>query len=108
MTTNPHEFRINGRPTDQAREAFGDLRIADQTDVTLNGTLIGEAHGLHDDLPGDDLPRGTSPTLPRAMADGWTPAHSEAARFLGECFAVGAVLGLVTEVTRPMREKRHG
>ena len=44
--------------------------------------------------------------LPRM--DGWTPAHSEAARFVGECFAVGAVLGFVTELTRPVWEKRHG
>ena len=37
----------------------------------------------------------------------WTPAHSAAARFLGECFAAGALLGLVSELTRPMWGQRH-
>ena len=39
---------------------------------------------------------------------GWTPAHGEAARFIGECFAVGAVLGLATELARPLWEQRRG
>jgi hypothetical protein len=39
--------------------------------------------------------------------EGWTPAHSEAARFLGGCLAVGAVLGMATELARPLWE-RHG
>jgi hypothetical protein len=30
----------------------------------------------------------------------WTPAHSEAAMFLGECVAVGAVLGFLAELAR--------
>jgi hypothetical protein len=81
MRTNPYEFRTDGRPTDQAREAVGDLRVAE--------IQVG-------------------PTSPRGVAYGWTPAHSEAFRFLGECFAVGAVLGLVTEMARPMRGKRYG
>jgi len=38
--------------------------------------------------------------------EGWTPAHSEAARFVGECFAVGAVLGFVTELARPVWDRR--
>lgn len=36
--------------------------------------------------------------------DAWTPAHSAAARFLGECVAVGAVLGFLTELTRLVGE----
>ena len=39
---------------------------------------------------------------------GWTPAHSEVARFLGECFAVGAVLGFATELARPLWDPKHG
>jgi hypothetical protein len=38
----------------------------------------------------------------------WTTAHTAAARFLAECLAVGALLGVVTEMVRPMRGKRHG
>jgi len=104
MRTKPHDFRMDGRPMDQAREAVGDVRVPEiQAAATLAGTLIDEAPGLN-----LALPRRASLTSPRAMADGWTPGHSEAARFLGECFAVGAVLGLVTEMARPMRGKRHG
>jgi hypothetical protein len=52
----------------------------------------------------DGRPSGMS----AARTTGWTPAHGEAARFVGECFAVGAVLGFVTELTRPVWEKRRG
>lgn len=38
------------------------------------------------------------------VAAGWTPAHSEAAVFLGECVAVGAVLGFLAELARVMGE----
>jgi hypothetical protein len=34
----------------------------------------------------------------------WTAAHAEAARFLGECIGVGAVLGMVAAM-RPRRGK---
>lgn len=34
----------------------------------------------------------------------WTPAHSEAAVFLGECVAVGAVLGFLAELARVVGE----
>ena len=37
-----------------------------------------------------------------AVAGAWTPAHSEAAVFLGECVAVGAVLGFLAELARLM------
>jgi len=43
-----------------------------------------------------------------AENDRWTAAHAEVARFLGECCAVGAVLGLVVELARPRRGERHG
>jgi hypothetical protein len=49
---------------------------------------------------------GRTAELHLPKTDGWTPAHSEAARFVGECFAVGAVLGFVTELARPVWEKR--
>jgi hypothetical protein len=51
---------------------------------------------------------GAARLAPRVMTQNWTAAHTEVARFLGECFAVGALLGLVTEMVRPMRGKRHG
>ena len=35
----------------------------------------------------------------------WTPAHSEAAVFLGECVAVGAVLGFLAELARLLGEE---
>jgi hypothetical protein len=53
-------------------------------------------------------PRPSALLSPGLMSSGWTPAHSEAARFLGECFAAGALLGVVTELARPMWEQRHG
>ena len=40
-----------------------------------------------------------------AVAGAWTPAHSEAAVFLGECVAVGAVLGLLAELARLLGEE---
>jgi hypothetical protein len=36
--------------------------------------------------------------------DAWTPAHSEAAVFLGECVAVGALLGFLAELARLVGE----
>ena len=38
------------------------------------------------------------------MPGAWTPAHSEAAVFLGECVAVGAVLGFLAELARVVGE----
>jgi hypothetical protein len=40
--------------------------------------------------------------------DRWTAAHTEVTRFLGQCFAVGALLGLVVEMARPRKGERHG
>ena len=51
---------------------------------------------------------GPWPTSSPAVRYGWTPAHGAAARFLGGCFAVGAVLGVVTEMARPIWGQRHG
>jgi hypothetical protein len=81
MTTNLYESGMDVRPTAAPREALGDMR---------------------------DVPRGTSAALPSGATQGWTPAHSEAARFIGECFAVGALLGLLVEMARPTREQRDG
>jgi hypothetical protein len=33
----------------------------------------------------------------------WTAAHTEAARFLGECIGAGAVLGMLTAMARTRR-----
>ncbi|HZB19091.1 MAG TPA: hypothetical protein VE463_04575 [Blastococcus sp.] len=55
---------------------------------------------------GADPPRAQAFVSPRAT--GWTPAHSEVARFIGECFAVGAVLGFATELARPLWDQRRG
>jgi hypothetical protein len=88
MTTSLHAFLIDGRPATYAGKVFGELRIAEL------------AAGLR--------PRSSNLPLPGPMAGGWTPAHSEAARFLGECVAAGALLGLATELARPVWEQRHG
>lgn len=53
---------------------------------------------------GSGGPAGGAIAVP--WGDAWTPAHSEAARFLGECVAVGAVLGFLTELTRLVGESR--
>jgi hypothetical protein len=39
------------------------------------------------------------------VASAWTPAHSEAAVFLGECVALGAVLGFLAELARVVGEE---
>jgi hypothetical protein len=39
----------------------------------------------------------------QARAPRWTPAHTEAARFLGECVGAGAVLGMVAAMSRERR-----
>ncbi|WP_029432223.1 hypothetical protein [Blastococcus sp. URHD0036] len=47
MTTVPFEFRVDGRLTDQAREAFCDMRIQeDGAGATLRGEVIDESHML--------------------------------------------------------------
>ncbi len=56
------------------------------------------AHGI-----GSGTANG-GPALP--WRDNWTPWHSAAAWFLGECVAVGAVLGFLTELTRLVGEGR--
>jgi hypothetical protein len=67
----------------------------------------GRTDGRPADTPwGADPPRAQAFASPRAT--GWTPAHSEVARFIGECFAVGAVLGFATELARPLWDQRHG
>jgi len=104
MTTNPHAWWMDERPADKPGPPFRHPRTADLPAFpTRAGTVIDEAPRRD-----DDLPRALSFASQRVLPYGWTDAHSEAVRFLGECFAVGAVLGLVTEVVRPMRGKRHG
>jgi hypothetical protein len=47
MTTKAYEFRVDGRLTDQAREAFCDMRIEEgRTGATLYGDVIDESHLL--------------------------------------------------------------
>jgi hypothetical protein len=60
----------------------------------------------HVDVPAPRRP--AEQETPFLGPGGWTPAHSEAALFLGECLAVGAVLGVVTEMGRLLWEQRHG
>ena len=46
MTTR-YQFRVDGRVTDQAREAFCDMRIEDiPAGATLSGEVIDESHLL--------------------------------------------------------------
>ena len=104
MTTNSYGFRTDGRSADNTRTTFGDLRIAEiQAGVTRELTAADEAHQLD-----HAHSRSSSPPVPFLMTGGWTPAHSAAVRFLGECFATGALLGLVTELTRPLWGQRRG
>ena len=104
MTTNSYEIRMDGRSANDARSGFGDLRIPEiQAGVTRELTVADEAHQLD-----HAHARSSIPPVPFLMTGGWTPAHSAAARFLGECFATGALLGLVTELTRPLWGQRRG
>ena len=47
MMTSLYEFRVEGQLTDQAREAFCDMRIEDvPAGATLSGEVIDESHLL--------------------------------------------------------------
>ena len=47
MTTKAYVFRVDGRLTDQAREAFCDMRIEETpSGATLYGDVIDESHLL--------------------------------------------------------------
>jgi hypothetical protein len=47
MMTSNYEFRVDGRLTDQAREAFCDMRIEELPDgASLYGEVIDESHLL--------------------------------------------------------------
>jgi hypothetical protein len=47
MMTSLYEFRVDGPVTDQAREAFCDMRIEDiPAGATLSGKVIDESHLL--------------------------------------------------------------
>jgi len=47
MTTKAYEFRVDGRLTDLAREAFCDMRIEEMpAGATLYGDVIDESHLL--------------------------------------------------------------
>jgi hypothetical protein len=70
----------------------------DAHEVRIDERLAGTSWGA-------DPPRAQAFASPRAT--GWTPAHSEVARFIGECFAVGAVLGFATELARPLWDQHH-
>jgi hypothetical protein len=104
MTTNSYEFRMDGRPADTARTTFGGVRLADiQAGVTRDVTGADEAQRLD-----HAHSRSSRAPSPFRMTGNWTPAHSAAAWFLGECFATGALLGVVTELTRPLWGRRRG
>ena len=88
MRTNLHAFRVDGRPAIIVGKVLGEPRMAGIT-AALRPRPAGASSGA-------------------TLTGGWTPAHTEAVRFLGECVAAGAVLGFVTELTRPVWEQRHG
>ena len=47
MTSTTYEFRVSGKQTDQAREAFCDMAIEESgTGAALVGSVIDEAHLL--------------------------------------------------------------
>jgi hypothetical protein len=47
MMTSLYEFRVDGRLTDQAREAFCDMRIEEApAGATISGQVIDESHLL--------------------------------------------------------------
>jgi hypothetical protein len=47
MTSNRYEFRVDGQLTDQAREAFCDMRIEERpSGADLLGNVIDESHLL--------------------------------------------------------------
>ena len=47
MMTSQYEFQVDGRLTDQAREAFCDMRIEERPDgASLYGEVIDESHLL--------------------------------------------------------------
>jgi hypothetical protein len=71
--------------------------------AAAEGTATDPAYG-----PTHELPRWAGPAVQRVLGTGWGPAHTEAARFLGECFAAGALLGIVREMARPVWGQRHG
>ena len=83
MTSSQYEIRLVGRPIHRGRDTFGARRIV-------------------------DVAEGGPAGLERMVLIGWTPAHSEVARFLGGCFAAGALLGLATEMARPIWRQHHG
>jgi hypothetical protein len=76
--------------------------------MTTNPYEFGVGGLRADDAPWTFLPPGAASLAPRVLTENWTTVHTAAARFIGECFAVGAVLGVVTEMARPMRGKRDG
>jgi len=47
-------------------------------------------------------------TQPHEVRAGGGPAAARAREFVGECFAFGAVCGLVVELARSTRRRRHG
>ena len=51
------------------------------------------------DGDGETVGRSTH-VATHVRAPRWTAAHSEVARFLGECIGAGAVLGMVTAMAR--------
>jgi hypothetical protein len=75
--------------------------------MTTNPYEFRVGGGPTDQAPATLRLSGAATLAPRVTTQNWTAAHTEVARFLGECFAVGAVLGLVTELARPMMGKRH-
>jgi hypothetical protein len=51
----------------------------------------------------EETVENSSRAATHVRAPRWTAAHTEAARFLGECIGAGAVLGMVAAMSRPQR-----
>jgi hypothetical protein len=103
MTTHPYESPMAGRSAEHARTVVDGLRIA-EIPAGVTRVPVSDAAQRLDHVH----PRTSVRPLPTLRTAGWTPAHSAAAKFLGECFATGAFLGLVSELTRPLWGQRHG
>jgi hypothetical protein len=99
MTTHRYGIRDGERLSLLTREPSPGARIQEP-----GGANPGVA-SVHGGSP-DTAYRAWRLDPPFGLADGWTDAHSEVARFVGESFAFGAVCGFVVELARSTRRRR--
>jgi hypothetical protein len=67
------------------------------TDTPASRTDAGLTDG------GGEMAESSEGVATHRRAPRWTPAHTETARFLGECVGAGAVLGMVAAMSRAPR-----